>query len=78
VLEAWDRLNLKPRNRDGRYEVEPSPASPARRSGDRQRRPPAGVLPLRTVPSNKLPSQPTLFPSPLESSINEVSEDELR
>ncbi|MBI4321320.1 MAG: N-6 DNA methylase [Chloroflexi bacterium] len=34
VLEAWDRLGLAPRNRDGRYSVEPQPSVTALSSLD--------------------------------------------
>jgi hypothetical protein len=93
VLEAWDRLGLAPRNRDGRYNVPAAPAPPragARTNGSghsraeelgsrpsssrRGVRPPEDVLP---GPS-KLPSQQTLFASPLEAPAGRQSDADLR
>ena len=62
VLEAWDRLGLEPRNRDGRYHVEPSPFRPSDR-------PDFGVsMPVEPIRSSsgrsKRKSAPTLFDHP--------------
>ncbi len=42
VLEAWDRLGLEPRNRDGRYEVTSPPSPPRRGEGGQEPAPARG------------------------------------
>lgn len=46
VLEAWDRLGLEPRNRDGRYEISPASgsASPDAHTSTRRQSAPAAVV----------------------------------
>jgi hypothetical protein len=65
VLEAWDRLGLAPRNRDGRYEAgepaEPSARrhSPARGDGDGQSAVPicsVSASPRSTAPVAEVPA----------------------
>jgi hypothetical protein len=65
VLHAWDRLDLAPRNRDGRYEVPAAPPAPAT---NRPRRKPATAA---VAGADKLPSQAALFASPLEAAAIE-------
>ena len=63
VLEAWDRLGLAPRNRDGRYEVEPRIASTAPSGPIKVPTLPAPSRPAAATPTQTRPATPTMAAS---------------
>jgi hypothetical protein len=76
VLEAWDRLGLEPRNRDGRYVVEPGSNSGSR-DGNTKRGEGKGS---RSVPSGlEWPQKQEVLPGmggAVQGSFGEAASDD--